>query len=93
MIIPFLSNRWQKLTPDQLAFLALRADLGFRQGACLGWGRRFSLITLGSDTYAINSAYGIYHLEQLTDWLARQNVTAEDYSRYLDHGMKELGLR
>lgn len=93
MIIPFLTSRWQKLTPEQLAFLTPRADLRFRQGYPLGWGRRFSLITLDNGTYALNSAYGLYHLEHLVEWLTWQAVTAADYSNYLNQGMKEIGLQ
>jgi len=92
MIIPFLSGKWQKLTDEQLAFLTPRADIRFRQGACMGWGRRFSILIIGNDYYAINSAYGYHHLENLMGWLARQDMQVEDYTNYLNRGMLELGL-
>ena len=91
-IIPFLSDHWQLLTKEQLDFLYPRADLRFRNGYTIGWGRRFSILLVDGDFYAINSAYGLYHLENLMSWLYQQQVILNDYSNYLNQGMKELNI-
>ena len=92
MIISFLSDQWQLLTKEQLDFLASRADLRFKRGYPIGWGRRFSILRIDDKHYALDSAYGLYHLENLLLWLDRQRVHLDDYSAYLNQGMKELGI-
>ncbi len=91
-IIPFLTDSWQKITLEQAKELAPNADNHFKNGHMIGWGRRFSIIHFRGSYYAVNSAYGLYHLENLINWLILQKVTIEDYSTYLNQGMKELNI-
>ena len=91
-IIPFLTDEWQQITLEQAKTLALNADNHFKNGHMIGWGRRFSILYFRKSYYAINSAYGIYHLENLVEWLILQNTECDDYSAYLNQGMKELNI-
>lgn len=91
-IIPWLTDEWQQITLDQAKTLALNADNHFKNGHMIGWGRRFSILYFRKNYYAINSAYGIYHLENLINWLCQQQVILDNYSNYLNQGMKELEI-
>lgn len=92
MIIPFLTSKWTLLTDEQVNFLRPRADLRFRQGHWMGWGRRFSILLLEERYYGIDSAYGYHHLDHLVAWVGQQDVVADNLSNFLNQGMKELGL-
>lgn len=89
-VIPFLSDKWKRLTWEEARYLADRADYGFKNGECIGWGRRFSIIYFRGEYYAVNSAYGMHHLEKLVGWL--QEISAQDYTNYLNIGMRKLGI-